>query len=462
MRRLRIVRYLLAVIILATTVAGCQSKQPEVSQPQYTTTPVSRGDVIRTIYAPGELVLTDTVELSSPLDSKLLDLLIKPGGKVNKGDVLAHLDKSPFEKAYQNAVDKAETELETAKRNLKSAEDTLGQAEYDVKQVEYDVRQAERNHRSAEYGVQQAENNRREAEYNLKQAQYNLSAAQYDYDRAVSDNSASTQLYRLALAVQATTQAVYAAQDRVSSATGAIPIAQDRVQATAEEVALAQERVAIANIKAESARQEVDAARNKVHVAEDALKRAQEDTEILDASEIRAPGDGVVMGIKLNEGDKVIKDSSIIVLADLSHIKLMVTVGQDSIMSAKQGMTADISLDSLPGTILKGKVDYIVPLKSASSSTATYEIYLTLDDAVDGLLQGMSGGATILTAEKHDALRVLRRLVKLAPDGSGQVEVLGQGQPITKKVVIGVKGDSYYEILSGLNEGDLVVQRGRS
>jgi HlyD family secretion protein len=433
MSRFRTLGCLLAIFILAGVVGGCQSKQPEVSQPLYTTTPVSRGDVISTVYASGELVLTDTVKLISPLDSKLLDLLVKPGTKVKKGDVLARLDKTPFEKAYQDAIDKAETDLESVNQTLRSTEDNLAQAEYGVKQ--------------AEYNVKQAEHSRTSAESSLTQAQYNLQLAQYNYQQAAnSNNTTAQQSYQNWIAVQIATQAVNGAEDGVQVAEGA--------------VAFAQEGVTAANSKAESARQEVNAASNKVDVAEEALKHAQEDKSILDASEIRAPSDGVVMDIKLNEGDNVIKDSPIIVLADLNRIELMVTVPQDSIMSVEPAMTADISLDALPGTTLKGKVDYIVPTKSASSNTPTYEIFLSLDDATQGLLPGMTGGATILTAEKHGVLRVLRRLVKLAPDGSGQVEVLEQGQPVTKTVVIGLKGDNYYEILSGLNEGELVVQRG--
>ena len=41
------------------------------------------------------------------------------------------------------------------------------------------------------------------------------------------------------------------------------------------------------------------------------------------------------------------------------------------------------------------------------------------------------------------------------------MEVLEQDQPVAKKVVIGVKGDTHYEIVSGLSEGDLAIQRGR-
>jgi len=142
-------------------------------------------------------------------------------------------------------------------------------------------------------------------------------------------------------------------------------------------------------------------------------------------------------------------------------MQLMTTVGQGDIASLKPGMSADITLDALPGTTLKGGVDYVVPQKSQTSQTVTYEVYLSLNEVAEGLFPGMTGGATILVAEKYNVLRIPRRLVKIAPDGSGRVEVLEGGQPVFREVVIGVRGDTHYEIMSGLSEGELVIQRGR-
>lgn len=407
MNKAKVVEGLIVAILLTATMTGCGGSEPEVTQPQYTTVPVERGDVIRTVYAPGELVLADRLTaLSSPVDSELLDLLVRPGEKVKKGDILAHLDEEPFEKAYEDAVAQAEADLEAAESDLKSAKQNLKSAEHNL----------------------------RAALHSLKSAQYNLELAEYNYEQALQAEDNGTDLYRLQIQVQLQKEAVCLAQDGVDVAQGGVNVAWDKV----------------------------NAAKDEVDAAEKALEQAEEDRELLDAADIRAPCDGTVLDIKFYEGDIVTRDSPIIVLGDLSQMELRVTIGQDNIASIKPSMSAEIILDALPGKNLSGKVDYMVPQKSATSQTVTYEVYLSLDEVAEGLLPGMTGGATILVAEKHDVLRVPMRLVKIAPDGSGRVEVLEQGQPVVREVAIGVRGDSHYEIVSGLSEGDLVIQKGRS
>lgn len=406
MNKAKVIGSLIAVLLLAATMTACGSSEPEATQPEYTTVPVERGDVVRTLYVPGELVLTDRLTaLSSPVDSELLDLLVRPGEQVKKGDIVAHLDEEPFEKAYEDAVAQAEADLEAAKSNLESAK---------------------QSRRSAEHNL-------RAALHSLKSAQYNLELAEHDYEQALQAEDNGTDLYRLQIRVQVNKEAVYLAQDGVDIAQEGVNVAWDKV----------------------------NAAKDEVDAAEEALEQAEEDKDILEAADIRAPCDGTVLDIKFYEGDMVTRDSPMIVLGDLSQMELMVTIGQDNIASIKPDMSADITLDALLGTTIKGKVDYVVPQKSRTSQTVTYEVYLRLNEIAEGLLPGMTGGATILVAEKHDVLRILRRLVKIAPDGSGRVEVLEQGQPAFREVVIGVRGDTHYEIVSGLSEGELVIQRGR-
>jgi len=345
----------LCAILLTITAAGCHSNESEQNQPQYTTVPVERGDVSRTIYVPGELCLNDTVTIQSPVDSELKDLLVSPGDKVEEGDKVAYLDKEPLE----SAVEQAEADLMSAEYSLDSAELQLMRAEYEL--------------------------------------------------------------------------------DNLST------------NATEEEKRLKQEAVYLA-------REAVCLAEDKVDDAEDMLKQAKED---LKKATICAPFDGTVLEVKARVGDRLTKGEPIIILADLSEMRILVTVTQDNIMSTKVGLSADITLDALPGTELKGEVDQIMPLKSLTSQTPTYEVYLDLGGTPEGLLPGMTGGAEIFIAEKYNVLRLPRRLVKLAPDGSGRVEILENGEPVFRKVTIGVKGNNYYEIVSGLSEGDLAIQRGR-
>lgn len=355
MNKNKITGCLLCAILLTITAAGCHSDNPETEEPQYTTVPVERGDVIRTIYVPGELCLLDTVSIHSTVDSEIEELLVSPGDKVEEGDEVAYLDKEPLESA-----------VEQAKANLRSAE------------------------------------------YSLHSAELQLTQAEYELDKLPGSSSR-------------------------------------------EEKRLKQEAVYLAG-------EAVRLAEDKVDAAEDGVKQARED---LKKATICAPFDGTVLEVKARVGDRLTKGEPIIILADLSEMRMLVTVTQEDIISIEVGMSADITFDALPGTKLESEVGNIMPLKSLTSQTPTYEVYLDLGGMPEGLLPGMTGGAEIFIAEKHNVLRLPRRLVKLAPDGSGKVEILENGEPVFRKVTIGVKGNNYYEIVSGLSEGDLAVQRGR-
>lgn len=405
MDKVKVAGCLAAILLLTVIMAGCGSKEPEVNEPQYTTVPVERGDVVCILYVPGELVLTDTLALSSPLDSELLDLLVKPGEQVKKGDILAHLDASEWEE------------------QLAAKELDLIQAEINLKQTKIALDKAKNPYTEEEIEA---------AKKAVKDAKNQLDKVEGWLADAIKSGS-SGEVRQLQMEVFAAETNLKAAKDRLHT------------------------------MLYERDEDDIEIKEMQVKIAEGRLKNATKAVEEALAAnpEIIAPCDGMVLDIKFRAGDIVTRDSPIIVLADLRQMELRVTIGQDNIISIKRGMSAEISLDALLGTALEGKVDYMLPQKSPTSQTVTYEVYLSLNEVAEGLLPGMTGGATILVAEKHDVLRLPRRLVKIAPDGSGRVEVLEQGQPVFKEVVIGVRGDSYYEIVSGLSEGDLAIQRGR-
>jgi len=448
MNKSKVVGGLIVAILLTTIMVGCGINEPEANQPQYTTVPVERGDVIRTVYVPGELVLTDTLTVSSPVDSELLELLVKPGEKVNTGQVLAKLDASEWEKQLEEQLKELEDQLRAAERQVTTKE-------RQVTAKERDLLQAEINLRNAKIALEKAQDvyewpDIRTAQLEVCGAKELLAYALRNLDKATSPSD-----------IEAWTRIVEGAEATLS-------IAEARLEAIfaaydTEEVAIKKLQVELAQGRLEDAQQDIEDAQRDVEDAQRDVEDAQEALdEVLNTSlEITAPCDGMVLDIKFYEGDMVTKDSPIIVLADLSQMEMRITIGQDNIISIKPGMSAEINLDALPGKNLSGKVDYMLPQKSATSQTVTYEVYLSLGEVDDGLLPGMTGGATILVAEKHDVLRLPRRLVKIAPDGSGRVEVLEQGQPAFREVVIGVRGDTHYEIVSGLSEGELVIQRGR-
>ncbi|GAH77875.1 unnamed protein product, partial [marine sediment metagenome] len=175
--------------------------------------------------------------------------------------------------------------------------------------------------------------------------------------------------------------------DIVEGAEATLSIAEDRLEAIfaaydTEEVAIKKLQVELAQGRLEDTQRDIEDAQRDVEDAqrdvEDAQRDVEDAQEALDEAlntslEITAPCDGTVLDIKFYEGDMVTKDSPIIVLADLSQMEMRITIGQDTIISIRPGMSAEINLDALPGKNFSGKVDYMLPQKSATSQTVTYE-----------------------------------------------------------------------------------------
>jgi multidrug efflux pump subunit AcrA (membrane-fusion protein) len=116
----------------------------------------------------------------------------------------------------------------------------------------------------------------------------------------------------------------------------------------------------------------------------------------------------------------------------------------------------DLFFDALPEANVTGHVARIVPQRT-SDSQALYPIYISLDSLPDHLAAGMTTDGSIVIAKQSNALRLPRAVVRAHSDGTAQVEVWANGQVEQRNIRVGLRGDSFVEILSGLAEGDQVV-----
>ena len=312
----------ITVFVVTRSGGGSTSSEP---LPQYTTVAVERGDVSRTINAPGELILTETKTVQSPATEELVELLVEPGDEVVEGQKLAQLDTE----------------------SLESKVDEAYQTYLDAHDIYYDT----------------------------------------TWEDAEEQAAAYQQLLK----------------------------AWEAYQDTLDKVG---ERV------------------------------------------VYAPCDGTVLDVQAYVGDIVPAYDSLIILADMGNLCMLVTVDQYDVGLIESGNSAEIYLDAITGTVFEGEVDYVVPW-SESSGTPSYEVYISIDEVSADCFIGMTGDATIVVAEETDVLRVPQGMVKIAADGSGRIEVLVGGEVVMRTVEIGLQGDYYYEIVSGLSEGDLLVQWGR-
>lgn len=233
------------------------------------------------------------------------------------------------------------------------------------------------------------------------------------------------------------------------------------------------------------------------------LRRTQ---DILRKTTYRAPIDGIVSYIAVRVGENVVPGiqgtvgSSIMTISDMSVVTAEVKVDETDIISVKDGQSADVSIDAIPGKTFKGHVTEVGELAilrtsgeaSMTETTANtqeardFKVVITLDNPPKSLRPGLSLTAKIQTAQKQNVLTVPiqalaersqkeldeakngnRGSVTLAAsnsDGASSVKsdiqgvfVLRNGKAEFVPVQTGITGVTDIEITSGLHEGDLIV-----
>ena len=111
----------------------------------------------------------------------------------------------------------------------------------------------------------------------------------------------------------------------------------------------------------------------------------------------------------------------------------------------------------------------IVPTAGGPAPGATdYEVKITLTEEFPSPRSGLSASTEIVTARRENVLAipiqslVVRSVSDDSASAAGVVEkegvfVVRDGEAVFVPVRVGISGDRYFEVLSGLEEGDQVV-----
>ena len=198
-------------------------------------------------------------------------------------------------------------------------------------------------------------------------------------------------------------------------------------------------------------------AESQLEVAEQAVAEAQKQ---LERATLTAPFDGVVASIDADEGDSVSTMVTVVHLIDLTSMELSAEVDEIDIAEVKPGQRAIIEVDALPALQLEGKVTSISLLPEVQSGVVLYEVKIGFDTSPDFELRvGMSATADIIINERSNVLLVPDRAIRQDSQGNPVVAVMVNEQIEERPVVIGISDGYQTEIVDGLNEGEVVVER---
>ncbi|MGH7565596.1 MAG: efflux RND transporter periplasmic adaptor subunit [Gemmatimonadota bacterium] len=194
-----------------------------------------------------------------------------------------------------------------------------------------------------------------------------------------------------------------------------------------------------------------------------------------------SPIDGVVTRVNVEEGEVAMigtmnqPGTVLVVISDLSVMEATVEVDETDVVDIEAGQEARVTVDAFPDTTFSGEVTevatspIIVPTVAGPAPGATdYEVKITLADQLPTARSGLSASAEVVTARRENALAIPIQSLVVRPvsddsaSSGGVVEkegvfVVRGGEAQFVPVRVGISGDRYFEVLSGLETGDRVV-----
>ena len=371
----------------AITVGGLKDRPPPSLEVQVAK--ARKGTITRTITGAGKVQAATTVKISSSLSGDLVELLVKDGDPVKKGQVLGRIDKRLYEAAMKQAL----------------ASQNASRADTQVAEVEA-VRTAQELARVEEL---------------VKKGL--ISEAEVEQARAAKNS----------------------ADARVASAK----------QLLARNVAF--------------------------------VDQTQTD---LSKTTLLSPIDGNVIELSREVGERVrgsdLSEDVVMTIAALSAMEVKFEVGEHEVVHLKPGQPAEVTMDALEGETYQGSVVEIaqkalIKNPGTEAEVTSFPVTVALDMRPPGVLPGMSAEVRISAETRNDVVLVPIQAVTVrsartlpgfeAPAEGGALTskrteslakvvfvVDAENKARVQAVTTGIASDTELEILSGIKDGDRVVE----
>jgi HlyD family secretion protein len=381
-------------------------------------------DLEATVSASGKVQAKREVKVSNEASGKVLRLAVREGDMVTQGQVLVEIDPTQLQ-----------TTVEEREASLASAQSTLTQLNVQVDTAKVMKSQAEETLKRAEAQLKSGLISRETYEHSqndVKNADANLKSA---------EQGVLTQLQRI----------------------------------KQEEANLSSARIDYTKVK------------------------------------VFSPISGIVTKRLIEEGEMarysaLSGGTDLLSIADMSGVQAEIEVDETDIPQITLGQPAKVTIDAIPDRSFPGKVTEVgnspIQAAGATGKSTNFKVVVTLDGSVPSVRPGFTCTAVITTATRTKVMSVpiqamtVRELIVDAkgnpikptpapassraggtpsvspsptPMGSGALKagemrkeiegvfLVQNGRAVFTPVKVGIAGDKYFEVLSGLKEGDEII-----
>lgn len=250
----------------------------------------------------------------------------------------------------------------------------------------------------------------------------------------------------------------------------------------------------------------VKSARESLHQYKASLAKAEHE---LDEIRISAEMSGIITALNVEEGESAIMGTInnpgtvLLTIADLSEMEAEIRVDETEVVFVEIGQKAAVTLDAFPDTTFAGSVSEVGNSAirgqiGLGQESVDFKVVVAILDSIPNIRPGLSASVDITVAESNDVLTVPIQCLTVRDEkslerrrgredrrrddedetddpaadttGAGEDEiekdeakdiegvfVVEKDTAVFRRVKVGIAGDKYFEVRSGLNEGESVV-----
>ena len=176
-------------------------------------------------------------------------------------------------------------------------------------------------------------------------------------------------------------------------------------------------------------------------------------------SPVRAPTTGTVTAHFVDPGYVAATTTAIAEIASLDDLDVVVSVPERYAASIGVGSAAELRFGALGNRTFQARARSADPV--LDPATRSKRVFFRLPSGIAGIQSGMFAEVTLVLSRSSTALLVpVDAIVRRG--GQDVVYVVADGVASERSVRVGLFADSDAEVLSGLEEGELVIVRGQN
>lgn len=180
---------------------------------------------------------------------------------------------------------------------------------------------------------------------------------------------------------------------------------------------------------------------------------------LLDNTSLLSPINGVVTARNYDNGDMYSGGAPVLTVEQITPVKLMINVSETYFTKMKKGAPVNIKVDVYGDEEFQGNISLVYPTIDATTRTFPVEIKLANKD--QKVRPGMFARATLNFGTQDNVVVPDLAIVKQAGSGDRYVFVYKDGKVSHKKVELGRRMGTEYELKSGVDNNAQVVVAGQ-